>query len=203
MRTPSAIVTTTRMTNATTKTSKPSVIGMAGPSRAALPAAMRGVIARPSPELCRGPLLAVENSDPALELALDDVADDAHALVAVVEAGQIGESLAAVRLEIVPVLAVELLQRLEAIGREAGRDDREALDAALRQRRHGLVGVGAQPLLVSEARLEAEAEARLRPAEGLAHEAPGLDAVAVVGVALEEVRLRHAVERDQDHLGLE
>src|SRR3954447_14274743 len=107
MRTPSAIVTTTRMTNATTKTSKPSVIGLGRALLAPLFRRHARGIAKPNPEWCREALLAAENSDPALPLAFDDMPDDAHALLAVVEAGQVGELLAAGRLEIVPILAVE------------------------------------------------------------------------------------------------
>src|SRR3712207_7942616 len=50
-----------------------------------------------------------------------------------------GEVLAAVVHEDLAVLAVELFERLQAVGREARRHDRDALHAALGQALHGLV----------------------------------------------------------------
>src|SRR5262249_45558927 len=65
---------------------------------------------------------------PALELAQHQVLDHPHAGLAVVEARDVGEILAAGALEVVRVLDRDLLQRLEAIGRKAGRDHGEILD---------------------------------------------------------------------------
>src|SRR4051812_38530135 len=72
-------------------------------------------------------------SQPALQLPLDDVPDDPHAVRAVVEAGQVREGLAAVMHEDLPVLDVELLEGLEAIGREARGHEGDAFHSALGQ----------------------------------------------------------------------
>lgn len=71
------------------------------------------------------------------------------------------------------VLDVELLQRLKAIGREAGRDDGERLRTGLGQRLHRLVGIGLEPFGRAEARLEGQPEALGRQIELLAQQPPG------------------------------
>src|SRR5687767_469497 len=119
-----------RITNATTKTSNPSEPDMVPPSTGrrrgvALPTRRDAVIRLPPP------LTRPARLHPPLQLALDDVRDHAHAVRAVVEARQIGELLAAMLHEDVAVLHVELLQRLETVGREAGRHDGQALHPAL------------------------------------------------------------------------
>ena len=50
----------------------------------------------------------------------------------------------------------DLLERLEAIGGKARRDDGQPLHAVARQSLDGLVGIGLQPLGAAEARLEGE-----------------------------------------------
>ena len=57
-------------------------------------------------------------------------------------------------LKISRVLDRDLLQRLQAVGGKSRRHHGEVLHAALRQRLHGLVGVGLQPFGAAEARLE-------------------------------------------------
>ena len=61
--------------------------------------------------------------DPALQLALDNVQQHADAAIAVVEAGDEGEVLAAMLKEDLLVLLGDLFERLEAIGGEARRDE--------------------------------------------------------------------------------
>ena len=95
----------------------------------------------------------------------------------------------------------ELLERLEAVGREAGGDDREVPDALLGEAAHGLVGIGLEPLLAAEARLEGQAQRLVRPAEPLPQQARGLGALAMVGVAELEIALGQAVERGEHDFG--
>src|SRR5919112_1442319 len=205
-----AIVTTTTRTMAPTKRSKPN--GMKPPGnetmlREAQLYPKAAVPPRALPLRGIGSLLdepdVLTTLQPAFELPLHDVADHPHAILAVVEAGQVGELLAAVVHEDLAILPIELLEGFEAVGREARRDDRHALDAALGQGLHGLVRVGLEPLRLAEARLEAHAEPVRRPAEGLLHQPPGLHAMAMVGIALQEIFLGHPVEGDEDHLRLE
>jgi len=61
--------------------------------------------------------------------------------------------LTAVLAEDCGILDRDLLQRLQAIGREARRDHRDRLDPALRQSPHGRIGRGLEPLRATEARL--------------------------------------------------
>ena len=68
--------------------------------------------------------LSRDGSEPARQLAPGDRLDHAQAILAVVEAGQRGELLAAGGLEIAGVLDADLLQRLQAVGGEAGRERR-------------------------------------------------------------------------------
>ena len=65
-------------------------------------------------------------TDPALKLAQHQLADHVHAGIAVVQAGNGGKLLAAIVPEDLGILLRDLLQRLQAIGREAGRDDGNA-----------------------------------------------------------------------------
>src|ERR1700731_2212884 len=98
--------------------------------------------------------------DPALKLAQHQLADDVHAGVAVVEAGDRGKLLAALVLEDLGVFLGDLFQRFQAIGGKAGHHDGDAAHAILRQLLDGLVGVGLQPLVEAEARLECESQLR-------------------------------------------
>ena len=83
---------------------------------------------------------------PALKLAQHELADHVHAGLGIVEAGDRGELLAAIVFEDLCVFLRDLLQRLQAIGGEAGRDHRDALDAVLGELFDGLVGRGLKPL---------------------------------------------------------
>src|SRR4029079_2642677 len=85
----------------------------------------------PWPRLNRRPCCAVLN--PAAELAPGDGLDHVHAVVAVVEAGNVREILAAGVAEDLLHLAGDLLQRLDAVGRAAGVDDRDRLHTVTAQ----------------------------------------------------------------------
>src|SRR4051794_19936349 len=132
--------------------------------------------------------------DPALELAQHQRSDHIHAGVAVVEAGNRGKLLAAIVLEDLGILLRDLLQRLEAVGGKTRRDHRDAARALFRQTLHGLVGVGLQPLVESEPRLEGQQQLCLIHAEPAAQRLCGRDALALIGIALVDIGLRHAVE---------
>ena len=82
--------------------------------------------------------------------------------------GQRGEAFAAGGAEIVGVLDADLLQRLEAIGDEAGRQHGDPLDPFSRQRLHGFGRVRLQPLGAPEPRLKRQAQTILLPALALA-----------------------------------
>src|SRR5215470_10953424 len=71
---------------------------------------------------------------PALQLAQRDMPDDQHARVAIIKTRDRHKILAAITLEHIGVLDPDLLQSLEAVGREARRDHGQLLDAALGQR---------------------------------------------------------------------
>ena len=68
-----------------------------------------------------------------------------------IQAGHIGEVLAAVLEEALARADRDLFQGLEAIGGEARSHDREVFDAGARLLQDRLVGVGPQPLLAAEA----------------------------------------------------
>ena len=82
--------------------------------------------------LWRGPYCAAQ---PTFKLAGEQGAQHRHAVVAVVEAGQIGEIAAAGGEEGLAAANRQLLQRLQAIGGEARREDRDPGDALARAAR--------------------------------------------------------------------
>src|SRR5262245_7886960 len=101
---------------------------------------------------------SASRSDPAFKLAPDHAHEHGDAVIAVVEAGDVAELLAAVIEEDLLVLHGDFAERLDAIGGEAGRDDGDPLHSVARQRLYCLVGVRLEPLGASEARLEGELE---------------------------------------------
>src|SRR5205085_6061179 len=141
--------------------------------------------------------------DPALKFAPHDVIDHAHAGFAVIQAGNGGEILSAVMVKNLRILARDFLQRFQAIGSKARRDTCEVFYAACGQRLHRHIGVGLQPLGCAEARLEREHEFALVEPEPRAQQPHGLLTLAVIWIAFEQVVLRHAMKRREDHLGLE
>src|SRR5262249_14608266 len=107
-------------------------------------------------------------SNPTLELAQHELADNGHAGVAVVQAGDGGKMLAAIVPEDLSILLRDLFQRLQAIGGKAGRDHGKPFCPLFRELLDGLVGVRLQPLVIAEARLEGEQELRRIEPEPLA-----------------------------------
>src|SRR5690606_35624538 len=101
--------------------------------------------------------------------------------------------------ELVANLTANLIERFQAVGREPGIDDGDRLHAFAREPLHRLVGVGLEPDLPAEARLERRDQPVLAPAQFLAQEPRRLEAMAIVRVALLDVALRQAViGRDDD-----
>ena len=117
--------------------------------------------------------------------------------------GHVREMLAAVMQEDLAALHRDLLQRLQAVGDEAGIDDRDPLHALAGEPLDRLVGIGLQPFLRPEARLEGRDQPPLAPAEPLAQKPRRLLAMAVIGVALLEIGLRQAVIGGDHDLRLE
>src|SRR4051812_10550592 len=115
-------------------------------------------------------------AQPSFKLAADHAAEHGEAGRGIVEAGEVGEALAAGGDERVAAAQGELLERLEAIRREAGGDQGDAGHAAPGQRGEGGVGGGREPLGAAEARLEGDGE---RAAGRFGEQARGLLAVAM------------------------
>ena len=106
--------------------------------------------------------------------------------------------------KIAGVFDADLLERLQAVGDEAGGDDGEALDAALGQLPHRVGGVGLQPFGPAEARLERHPQPLLAPSRSaVAQQARRLGALAIIGIALVEIGLRDAVKGGEHDLRLE
>src|SRR5262245_11786409 len=141
--------------------------------------------------------------DPALKLPLDQVDEQLDSARAVVEAGNVAELLPAMRPEDFLVLLGDLFERLDAIGGEAGRDDGDALDPRPRQGFDRLIGVGLDPFGAAEPRLEGEIDLRAERPERGTERFHGRDALLLVGIALLNVVLGHAVEGGENRFGLE
>jgi hypothetical protein len=75
-------------------------------------------------------------------------------------------------------------------------------DPVLGQFLDGLVSVGLQPFLWPEAGLEGRHQLFLGPAKTFADQSRRFQALAMIGVALEEIGLRNAVERGEHDFGL-
>jgi hypothetical protein len=82
----------------------------------------------------------------------------------------------------------DLLQRLQAVGGEAGAGDVDALHAGARQRHERRLGVGLQPLGLAEAALEGDRHLLGPQRQPLAQQARGLLALTVVGSPSRSVR---------------
>src|SRR4028118_1931395 len=137
---------------------------------------------------------------PSFKLASDDAAQHCEPRLAVVEAGKVGEIGAAGAEEGIAAADRQLLQRLEAIGREAGRHDRDLAQPPAGKAFEHLVRRGLEPFGAAEAGLEGENEL----AAHRVREQPGrLVAVAIIRIAELQRPLRHAVETCQHRLRLE
>src|SRR5690606_19812425 len=139
-------------------------------------------------------------SEPAAELAPHQMLQQFHARRAVVEAGKRRELLTAMLAEEFRVLDGDLLERLDAVGREAGRDHGEAPHALVAERPHRLIGIGLEPFGAAETGLEGEPDLLTKRAEPRLQEPDRRLAMLAIGVALLDILLRQAVERGEDHL---
>ena len=77
------------------------------------------------------------------------------------------------------------------------------LRTPFREALHRRVGVGLEPFGAAEARLEGQAQLVVVEFQPLAQEPRGLDALAVIGIALVDIGLGHAVVGGEDDVGLE
>src|SRR5262245_7387355 len=141
--------------------------------------------------------------DPAFALPLDQVNEQLDSSRAVVEAGNVAELLTAMRAEDFLVLLGDLLERLDAIGGKAGRDDGDAFDPRPRQALHRLIGVRLDPFGAATPRLEGKLDLRAERPECGAQRFHGRDALLLVGIALLDIVLGYAVEGGEDRFGLE
>src|SRR6476620_3936954 len=140
--------------------------------------------------------------EPALQLALDNMQKHADAAIAVVEAGDVGEVLAAVRKKDLLVLLGDLFERLEAIGGKARRENSDPLHTIAGQRLDGLVGIGLQPLGASEAGLEGVSELGAERPERLGQALRGQRALREVRIALLDIALGQSMIGSEDRLRL-
>ena len=105
-------------------------------------------------------------------------------------------------MELLFQLVAEFVQRLQAVGDESRGQHHHMLVPVLGHLGHRLVGIGHQPRLGAEARLEGGVEGLLVPSQLLAQQAGRLHAVAVIGVARHVIALGNAVEGDHQRVRL-
>ena len=117
-----------------------------------------------------------------------------HAGFAVIQAGNGGEIFSTVMVKDFGIFAGDFFQRFETIGGKARGDDREIFHTAFGERLHGHVGIGLQPFGHAEARLEGEHEFVGAKPEPFAEQPRGLVTLTIVGITLDEIVLRDAVE---------
>src|SRR5262245_13102469 len=142
-------------------------------------------------------------SHPALQLAQGDMPDYQHARITIVKTRDRHKILAAIALEHIGVVDRDLLQGLEAVGREAGCDHGELLDATFGERFDAVDGRGLEPFGSAEARLEREHQFLLVHPELLPQQARRHHALIEIRIALVDISLRHAMEGSDNHIGLE
>src|SRR6185369_6841017 len=118
--------------------------------------------------------------------------------VLVVEARDVAELLAARGDERGARPLVDLLERLETVGREAGAEDVDPGHARLGERDQRRLGVRLQPLRPTEAALERDDDEIVAYLEPLGDEPAGFQAFAVVGIAERQRALRQAVEAEDE-----
>ncbi len=97
----------------------------------------------------------------------------------------------------------DLFQRLDAVRGKGGCDHGDPLHALLGEIDDRLDRVGLQPLRPAETRLKRRHQLAVVPAELLLEKAARLHRVAVIGIALLEIALRHPVIGGKDQLRLE
>ena len=137
---------------------------------------------------------------PAAGVAHDEVGQRRDVRGSVVECRDVVQAAAAGLAEELVVLQRDLLQRLQAVGGEAGAQHVHAPHARGAPFLEQLVGVGLEPGLAADARLEADEALVRAQIQPLGEQAGGLVALAVVGIAGREVALRNAVEGEQQPL---
>ena len=99
--------------------------------------------------------------------------------------------------EVVTVLHGNLFQGFQAVGGEAGADHLHGTNALRTPGLESFIGVGPEPLLGSDAGLEAQAPGVPRQVQCLGNQARRLKALAVVGIAGQEIVLGDAVEGEE------
>ena len=91
-------------------------------------------------------------------------------------------------------------QGFQAVGRKTGANDIDACGFGFPQFREYLAGIGFEPLGLAEARLESDPPGILRQLQGLGKKAPGLQALAMVGVALVEGKAWQPVKTHDQYI---
>ena len=120
----------------------------------------------------------------------------------VVQAGDIGEFLAARMFKTFTDFLVDFLERFNAVGRKRRGTNGDAFLARFGQSGHFLDRIGFQPLLRAKARLERGHDLGLVPSQPLAQQPRGFLALAVVGVAFAQITFGHTMIRTDQHFGL-
>src|SRR5689334_22264171 len=98
------------------------------------------------------------------------------------------------RKEHVAVLHADLLERLEAVGRESGTHDAHVLHAAFRQCREHLARIRLEPSRAAEARLERDAPGVAREPEALGQQRRRAFALLAIRIPARDEELGDAVE---------
>ena len=96
-----------------------------------------------------------------------------------------------------PVLKGDFFQRFQAVGGETGADHIHAFDPGSRPSGQQLAGVGLQPFGAAKARLKRHRPLILLQAQPFGDQPGGFVALAVVGVASQQVAFGQAVEGEQ------
>ena len=119
----------------------------------------------------------------------------------IVEALDVAELLAAVVEECLADLHVDLFQRLDAVGHEAGADHIDAPDSLAGQLLHRRLGVGPDPFVAAEQRLEAHhVVVPVQPQRGC-RQRRRVQALRLVRIAIVDGELRHAMKAEDQLLG--
>src|SRR3954470_5615687 len=132
------------------------------------------------------------------ELALDDSTQRGDVIGPRVERRDVAVAFAARREEGVAILHPDLLERLEAIRREAGTHHLHVVDAATRELRERLDRVRLQPARAAEARLERQGPRVRRQFELLREQRSRPFALQPIRIATFHELLGNAVERHHE-----
>src|SRR4029079_3246548 len=121
--------------------------------------------------------------DPPLEFAHDNIANDRHASLAIIEARNRSKVFTACMAENFRVLHGDLFQSLKAVGGKSGSDNRKVFHPALCERLDGRVSIRLEPFSRAKPRLEGNDQPLIVELELLAKERRRLGAVAGIRVA--------------------